>query len=122
MSKRHRFLTREEAADEIRLSVRQLDRLVAEGKLKKVKLSASRAGIPRKDLDRYIQLVEGREPDFCIVALPDKQYAAAVRARVIADGKEIDLVIPLEPGSLENAVDELSRRQRLAARAPEGRE
>jgi hypothetical protein len=45
------FLTRQQAADMLLLSPHQ-DRLVKAGELKKVKLSASRSGIPRSHLER----------------------------------------------------------------------
>src|SRR5262245_60089291 len=110
MTKHHRFLTRHEVADELRLSLRQLDRLVKEGKLKKVKLSDSRSGIPSEDLERYLREQQGERrarPQVCIVSLPDGQYAAAFCCTVIFDDKEADLVFPQSGRTFEDAVQEL---------------
>jgi excisionase family DNA binding protein len=49
------FVTRQEAAIQLRLGVRQIDRLVRAGELKKVKLGSSRSGIPLDDLARYLE-------------------------------------------------------------------
>jgi hypothetical protein len=47
-------VTRAEAAAVLRLSLRQVDRLAETGVLKKRKLSASRSGFARQDLDAYL--------------------------------------------------------------------
>jgi len=47
-------VTRAEAAEVLRLSLRQVDRLAATGQLKKRKLSANRSGFAREDLDAYL--------------------------------------------------------------------
>ena len=47
--------TRTEAAAALRLSPRQVDRLARSGVLKKTKLSASRSGFAREELERYLQ-------------------------------------------------------------------
>lgn len=52
-------VTRAEAAEVLRLSLRQVDRLARDGALKKVKLSASRSGFGREDLDQYLQNLAG---------------------------------------------------------------
>jgi excisionase family DNA binding protein len=54
MSKRHRFLTKPEAADELRLSQRQIDRLIAAKHLTKIKLGA-KSLIVRDSLEEYIR-------------------------------------------------------------------
>jgi hypothetical protein len=94
------------------LSLRQLDRLVKEGKLKKVKLSDSRSGIPSEDLERYLREQQGERkarPQVCIVSLPDGQYAAAFCCTVIFvdKDKEVDLVFPQSSRAFEDAVQEL---------------
>lgn len=48
-------VTRAEAAEVLRLSPRQVDRLARSGALKKTKLSASRSGFAREELERYLQ-------------------------------------------------------------------
>jgi hypothetical protein len=48
-------VTRTEAAAVLRLSHRQVDRLARVGALKKTKLSASRSGFAREELERYLQ-------------------------------------------------------------------
>jgi hypothetical protein len=45
---------------QLRLGVRQIDRLVRAGELKKVKLGGSRSGIPLDDLARYLH---GKQTD-----------------------------------------------------------
>jgi hypothetical protein len=47
------YLTRQEVAKVLRLS-RQVNRRVAQGELKKIKLSASRSGIARSEIDKYL--------------------------------------------------------------------
>lgn len=54
-------VTRAEVAETLRLSLRQVDRLARDGTLKKVKLSASRSGFDRGDLDRYLQSLTGSD-------------------------------------------------------------
>lgn len=49
------YVTRAEAAETLRLSPRQIDRLARAGALKKVKLSASRSGFEREEFERYLQ-------------------------------------------------------------------
>ncbi|MGO4683906.1 hypothetical protein [Hyphomicrobium sp. 2TAF46] len=48
-------VTRAEAAQVLRLSLRQVDRLAETGKLKKKKPSASRSGFDREDFDHYLK-------------------------------------------------------------------
>lgn len=52
-------LTRAEVADVLRVSPRQVDRLARSGALTKVKLSASRSGFERGELDRYLRSMRG---------------------------------------------------------------
>ena len=52
------FATRGEAAIRLNLSPRQIDRLCAAGRLRKVKSSDNRAGILRESLDLYIELAK----------------------------------------------------------------
>ena len=54
-------VTRAEAATVLRLSLRQVDRLAKSGVLKKAKLSASRSGFAREDLDQYLTSLAGAE-------------------------------------------------------------
>jgi hypothetical protein len=98
--------------------------MVKEGKLKKVKLGARRSGIPRDDFERYLaQLEGGHEPKYCIVALPDDQYAAGVCARVLIDGEEVSFIVPVPQsiGAIQNAVHELIRLQKEAKQGPRPR-
>jgi hypothetical protein len=55
-------LTRQEAADALRIELRSLDRLTKNGKLKKVKLTPGRSGIPKDDFERYLAEVRGEQP------------------------------------------------------------
>ena len=50
-----RYVTRSEAAKTLRLSLRQVDRLIKAGDLERVKLSERRTGIPNASLDRYLK-------------------------------------------------------------------
>ena len=49
------FVSRQEAADRLMLSPRQIDRMTLEGKLPKVKVSANRSGIPRAAFEQYLE-------------------------------------------------------------------
>ncbi|CCB66492.1 AlpA family transcriptional regulator [Hyphomicrobium sp. MC1] len=62
-------VTRAEVAEVLRLSLRQVDRLAKDGTLKKVKLSASRSGFEREDLDRYLQTLAGGDGYVSRIAL-----------------------------------------------------
>ncbi len=58
MSKRlPEHVTRDEVAKVLRQSLRQVDRLVKAGALKKKKLSAARSGFDREDFNRYLKTV-----------------------------------------------------------------
>jgi predicted site-specific integrase-resolvase len=52
-------VTRQQAADALLIGLRQLDRLVRDGKMKKVKLSKRRSAIPLDDLTRYLREQHG---------------------------------------------------------------
>ncbi len=58
MSERKRFLTKQEAAEELGTTPRTINRLISEGELSVFKLSNSRMGrvhIPREDLEAFIE-------------------------------------------------------------------
>jgi excisionase family DNA binding protein len=61
MSTRPQFLRRQEVAATLRLSTRQVDRLVEEGKLERVKTSARRSTITASSLDAYLAQQTGRQ-------------------------------------------------------------
>ena len=48
------FVSRQEAAERLILTPRQIDRLAREGKLSKVKISASRSGFPRAAFEEFL--------------------------------------------------------------------
>ena len=48
------FVSRQEAAERLILTPRQIDRLAREGKLPKVKISASRSGFPRAAFEEFL--------------------------------------------------------------------
>jgi hypothetical protein len=53
------FLTRQDVANLLRLSPRQVDRLAADGTLTKQKLSASRSGFERSGVETYLRQMAG---------------------------------------------------------------
>jgi len=48
------YLIRPEAADELRISVRKLDQLIAEGELEVIRLGPRRILISRQALDQFV--------------------------------------------------------------------
>jgi len=122
MSKRNdlpQYLTRQEVAKVLRLGTRQVDRLVRQGELHKTKLSASRSGIPRDDLERYLAQRQGNENFYgspCTVRvlyLPrsDRELGHAVGAAidtalakvlpgcmVTVNGKRVAIMVPASAG------------------------